>query len=468
MPILLIDPPRAIIEKGNMWRVLKRSQPPLGLAYIAAYLEQHRHNVSIIDMNLTETSSLDNLLVSISQGEYGLIGITATTVQIKSAFVIAEEIKNKFPHIKIVMGGSHSNAMLEEVLSNNYIDYVVRGEGEVTMLELAAGKVLDSILGLSFKKDGIFIHNPQRPVIENLDILPFPARHLLPMHKYTPTPGNYKRLPAASMITSRGCPGKCTFCNTDIFGNVIRFRSADNIAQEIISLIKDYKIKEISFYDDTFTISKKNIEALCNSIIKNKIDIAWSCMSRVDCINFDILKLMRKAGCHTICYGIESADEQILENIKKKISLNRVKEVIEWTKKTGIGVRISFMLGNPGETEETLKKTIRYAISLNPEILMFNIATPFPGTEMFNWAKQNGYLVTLNWENYDLGRVIMNLPTVDSKTIERYYRIGYRKFYLRQFCLLKRLAKINSLEEFILHIRLFKDMCLNNIFSSTG
>jgi len=458
--ILLIDPPRALIGKGNIWKVLKRNLPSLGLAYIAAYLEQCGHKVAIVDMKVEELS-IDDLLTKIKQGAYQLIGITATTVQINSAMVIAKNIKHLFPDIKIVMGGPHPHVMAEEVLSSKHVDYVARGEGEITMLELANKKNPESILGLSFKKNSNLVHNSPRPVIENIDTLPFPARHLLLMDKYRPTPGNYKRLPVASMITSRGCPGKCTFCNTDIFGKKIRFRSSGNIVKEIKFLMNNYGVKEISFYDDTLTISKKNIEEFCNNIIENNIDIIWSCMSRVDCVSLSMLKLMKKAGCHSICYGIESADEKILRNINKKVSLSCVPEVIKLTKKANIEVRVSFMLGNPGETKNTLENTIRYAISLKPDIFVFNITTPFPGTDMYNWAKENGYLSTYNWSDYDLGNVIMNLPTVDSEIIKKCYKIAYKKCYLRLEYLMQRLTKIRSYESLMMHINLLRSMIFN-------
>jgi anaerobic magnesium-protoporphyrin IX monomethyl ester cyclase len=463
-PVLLIDPPRTSINKGNIWKVVKRNLPSLGLAYIASFLEKHGHFVTIADMK-TEMLGIDGLLERVREGNYKLIGITATTVQINSALTIAMHIKESFPEASIVMGGPHPNVMLEEVLSDPYVDYVCRGEGEITMLELAENKRPESILGLSYKKDDRIVSNPPRPVIKDLDSIPFPAYHLLPMTKYVPSPGNYKRLPAASMITSRGCPGKCTFCNTDIFGRSIRYRSAENIAKEILSLIENYRIKEISFYDDTFTINKKNVENFCAILIENDIDITWSCMSRIDCVSPYLLKQMQKAGCHSICYGIESADETILANINKKIYLKQVPEVIKWTRQANIDVRASFMLGNPGETEESLKKTIDYAISLKPDIFVFNLATPFPGTEMFNWAKGNGYLKTTDWDDYDLGQLVMNLPSVSSDLIMKYYKLAYRKSYLRLAYLIKRIAKIRSYDSFKLHFGLFEDMIRSNIFN---
>lgn len=462
MSILLIDPPRGVISKGTLWRTVKRRLPALGLAYIAAYLEKNGYAVCIIDMNV-EKIDFTRLKEIISSKKCQFLGITATTVQINSALHIAQEIKKTFPELKIVMGGPHPSVMPDEILGNEYIDYVVRGEGELTVLELVRGDDPQNILGLSFKRNGSLVHNHPRPFIEDLDKMPFPARHLLPMDKYSPTPGNYLRLPAASMITSRGCPGRCTFCNTDMFGKTIRFRTAKNIAEEITSLIRDYKIKEVSFYDDTFSVNKKNIQELCDIILKDKIDITWSCMSRIDCMDPNLLKQMKKAGCHSICYGIESADRQILENINKRISLDRVQEVLNWTKEAKIQVRVSFMFGNPGETQNTMEESIRYAISLEPDIFIFNITTPFPGTAMFNWAKNNNYLKVFNWDDYDLGKVVMKLPTVDPEVIKKYYKLAYQSCYFRLGYFRQRLGKIRSFSALMMHIRIFKDMVLSSI-----
>lgn len=462
MSILLIDPPRGTISKGTLWRTVQRRLPSLGLAYIAAYLEQGGYSVSIIDMNV-EKIDFQRLQEIIQINHCQFLGITATTVQINSALDIAEKIKKVFPGLKIVMGGPHPSVMPDEVLSNEYVDYVVRGEGELTMLGLVKGDDPQTILGLSFKRNGNLVHNNPRPFIEDLDKIPFPARHLLPMDKYRPTPGNYLRLPAVSMITSRGCPGRCTFCNTDMFGKTIRFRSAKNIAEEITALIKNYGIKEISFYDDTFSVNKKNIQELCNIISRNNIDITWSCMSRIDCMDPGLVRLMKKAGCHSICYGIESADSQILENINKKIALEHVGEVLNWTRQIGIDVKVSFMFGNPGETQGTMEKTIRYAISLDPDIFIFNITTPFPGTAMFNWAKENDYLATFNWDDYDLGKVVMKLPTVSPEVIKKYYKLAYRSCYFRLGYLKHRFGRIKSLSSLMMHLRIFKDMVLNSI-----
>lgn len=461
MSILLINPPRSSIKQGNIWKTINRSLPSLGLAYIAAYLEKIGEKVLILDID-AEGINFDELYQKLKDSSVRYVGITATTVQVNSALYIAGKIKGFDPSIKIIFGGPHPHIFTEEILALPEIDFVVRGEGEETVGELLQGRPQEDIAGLSYKKGSKIMHNKPRPPIANLDSLPFPARHLLPMKKYRPSAGRYRRLPAASMIATRGCPGKCTFCYTDILGPVIRFRSANNILEEIKLLKKDYGIMEISFYDDTFTANKSMVSQLCEMMLSENIDLSWSCLSRVDCVDDNILKIMKRSGCHMISYGVESADEDILKNINKKISLEKVKEAVLITKKAGIDAQTSFMIGNPGETEESAKKTINFVLELDPDIFIYNIATPFPGTKMFNWAKENGFLTTYNWDDYDLGHFVMHLPTISPEAIHRYYKYAYRKYYCRPHYIISRLKKINSLDALKTNAKIFFAM-LNDI-----
>jgi radical SAM superfamily enzyme YgiQ (UPF0313 family) len=196
-----------------------------------------------------------------------------------------------------------------------------------------------------------------------------------------------------------------------------------------------------------FTARRALVSAFCERIINEGIDLTWVCMSRVDAIDEDILRLMKAAGCHQICFGVESADEQILKNIKKKISLEQVEKAVALTKKVGIDVRTSFMLGNPGETEETLRKTIDFAIKLNPTIASFNITTPYPGTELRSWAKENGYLKTEDYSVLESSQCILELPTISSEEINLYAQIALKKFYYRPGYILSRIFRIRSLDE---------------------
>ncbi|NQT22670.1 MAG: cobalamin B12-binding domain-containing protein [Candidatus Omnitrophica bacterium] len=454
MSILLVNPPR-IIEKGNIWKKIDRALPPLGLACIASYLERNAQNVHILDLQ-AEQMNPDQYKHKIREIRPDFIGITSTTVEIKGALNIAKLSKEILPETKIVFGGAHPSILPDEVLSDSHVDFVIRGEGERTLHELMTGfKNIDNIKGLSYKLNGVIKHNPSRLVIENLDEMPMPAYQLLPMDKYKPSLGNYKRLPAISMIANRGCPGRCTFCYTGISGKKIRTRSASKLIDEIQMLQKDYGIREISFYDDTFTALQKNITEFCERMIKENIDITWSCMSRVDFVNEKMLRLMKKAGCHQIGYGLESASPEILKNIGKSTSLIRIREAVRLTKKAGINVRAMFMLGNPGETEETLEQTINFALGINPDIVIFNITTPLPGTEMYNWAKKNGYLLNVSWDKFDLANVVMRLPTVSSETIMKSYHYAYKRFYMRPAYIMNCLFKMRSLSDLKNNVRTF-------------
>ena len=456
MKILLINPAR-MIREGNVWKKINPELPPMGLSFIASFLEKQGMEVRILDLgveNFTD-AELAGLLRDIGPG---ITGISSNTVLLEHALKTAALVKETLPGTKVVMGGTHPSIFPEEVLACGSVDYVVRNEGELTLLELAKGVPPSEIKGLSYRSAGGFVHNPPRPYIENLDEMPLPAYHLLPMDKYRPSLGNYSRLPAMSIITSRGCPGRCTFCYTGVHGKRIRFRSAESILEEINLLIRDYGIKEICFYDDTFTANRENVKRLCGLIAKDKVDITWTCMSRIDFVDGEILSLMKKAGCHQIGYGIESADEAILGGINKSISLSGVRGVIKMTQKCGIDARAMFIFGSPGETEETMKKTLDFAISIEPDIAVFNITTPYPGTEMFAWAKERGFLGTTDWTKYDLSQCVMNLPTVKAEKVDAFYRKAYRQFYIRPSFIMRKIWKIRTLEDLKMNIKAFYSM----------
>ncbi|MBA7465682.1 Anaerobic magnesium-protoporphyrin IX monomethyl ester cyclase [subsurface metagenome] len=444
MDVLLINPPWTK-RKGNIWEKVAGCMPPLGLAYMASFLEEKNVKVKILDLQ-TESLSSSDIYEKIEREKEtpSFIGITATTSIIDNALKIAQICKTTFPKSKIVLGGVHPTVLPDEVLGNKNVDYVIRGEGEETLWELISGKREEDILGLSYREKERCIHNAERPFIEQLDNLPFPAYHLLPVKKYHPALGAYKRLPAISMITTRGCPGRCTFCFGSFLGTRVRMHSAKYIVEEIKLLQRDYGIKEISFYDDTFTALKKKVQEFCLLIVQENIDITWSCFSRVDFIDETTLRSMKKTGCHQICYGIESGNEEILKNIKKKTSLDKARDTIAMTKHIGIEARATFMLGNPGETREMMEETINFAIALDPDISLFNITTPYPGTEMYNWAVEKGYLRTKVWSKYDLSYPVMKLPTVNTDTVEHYYQQAHRRFYRRPGYLFKRLLKIRT------------------------
>lgn len=445
--ILLINP--TYMEKtGNVWKEIASCLPPLGLASVAAYLESKGHSVAILD---AEASRLDLKTLAASAAELNpvFIGITATTPMIRSALDIADACKRAAPGARIILGGVHASVLPEEVLRADSVDYAVRGEGEITCLEIVEGRDPAAIKGLSYKSGGKIVHNPARELIEDINTLPFPAFHLLPMDKYYPAKGSYKRLPAISLIISRGCPGKCTFCYPDRLGKKIRMLSAAKTVEMINLLKRDYGIREVCFYDDTFTLSRTAVREMCGLMIDQKLGLTWSCFSRVDFMDEQTLALMKSSGCHQICYGIESGDEGILKALGKQFTLEKASSVVALTKKIGIEARTAFMFGSPGETRETLEKTLEYCIRLDPDYAIFNITTPYPGTQIFEWAKSKGILLTEDWEKFDVSTPVMRLPTLSPEDLVAFYKHAYKKFYTRPKYILKNCFRVTSFGDFV-------------------
>ncbi|MHC4872335.1 MAG: B12-binding domain-containing radical SAM protein [Planctomycetota bacterium] len=442
MKILLINPPW-IRSDSSVWSGVASIMPPLGLAWIAAVLEQEKHEVEILDTHALRMDH-DKIREELqSRGKYDIYGITATTALIRSALQISKNIKQLFSDTITVLGGVHPTVLPEEVIKDSNVDIVVRGEGEHTLLEIADGKPLTEITGITYRDGEEIIHTPERELIADLNDLPLPAYHLLPMDKYHPAAGAAKNLPATSMLATRGCPGRCTFCYR-IFGPRLRVRKGERIAEELKLLYDKYGIREICFYDDTFTAVKKEIRAFCECLKEMKLDLTWNCFSRVDSVDEEILKLMKETGCHQVMYGIESGSEKILTNIGKRADLEKAIRAVKLTQEAGLDVRAAFMLGNPGETKETIEETINLAIRLNPELAIFNITTPFPGTEMFEWADKEGYLLTYNWEDYDLAHAVMELPTISRAEVQEYYNKAYRRFFFRPAYMLSRLKQLTT------------------------
>jgi radical SAM superfamily enzyme YgiQ (UPF0313 family) len=444
--ILLINPPW-ITKDGNIWHGVKSTSPPLGLLYIAAYAEERGYVVHVMDVN-AEQLHFEDIERFVGEHQPAWVGLTAVTAQIINTHRIAGIIKRVSPSTKVVVGGVHATALPDEVLQDDNIDFVIRGEGEIPFCELVSSGVHETIGGLSYRGRNPLQpiqHNPLAEPITDLDSLPTPAYHLIRFELYKPAVGAYRRLPSINMTMTRGCPGKCTFCNSA--ETALRTRSAEHVVDEIEKLQARYGIREVSFYDDTLTIFKPQVARMCDLMIERGIDLTWSCFARTDCVSPALLKKMRAAGCHQILFGIESADPEILHNIRKPIDIEQTRKAVRMVQEAGIAVRAAFMFGNPGETVESMRRTIDFAIDLDPDIALFNITTPYPGTQMFDWAHKNGYLRTLDWNDYDLANSVLELPTVSSAEINRMYKAAYREFFFRPSYLLRRLFKMRSWDD---------------------
>lgn len=453
MKFVFINPPK-IIRKKNIWNAVNSVSPPLGLATLSALLDAGGHESAIIDASALGLG-IPEILGGIDPD--AVVGISATTLEINTAAAIARAVRERFPKTKILMGGVHPTIFHGELVEEGVCDMVIRGEAENAVVSLADGSDLKDVPNLTWRApDGEIIVNPRSTAYVNLDGLPFPSYRKLPMDKYRSALGAARRSPSIGVITSRGCPGKCTFCFSGMFGSRIRLMSAGRVFEQIKFLMSEYKIREVSFYDDTFTASRRRVEALCELILSSGTDISWSCFARVDSVGPELLKLMKKAGCHQIMYGFESSDEAILKAINKKIKTTDTDDAISWTRGAGIDIRGAFMLGNPGETEESMRKTIEFSKKIGIQFAIYNITTPYPGTELFKWAKENNLLRHADWDLYDLAHPVLELPTVSSAAVQSCYRRAFREFYFRPSYILHRMMRMMTRDGLRMNLKAFK------------
>ena len=402
MKILLMNPP---------WYYSHGQVAPtfsLGIAYIAAFLRE-RHDVSLIDADAQgiDWEELGKRILSLSPD---VVCITATTSTYLAGLRAAGMAKQN--GCFTIMGGPHVSAVPHKSLEESHdLDAVCRGEGEHAMLEildrLEKGRTLEGVRGISFRKSGKIIHNPPRPPIRNLDEIPFPARDLLPMRQTSRTLWGH---PAGHIFSSRGCPNRCTFCASHmIFGSAVRFRSPENVLEEIKEMVERFGIRQFAFSDDTFTVLPDRVHRICDGIIEQGLDVEWVCQARVNTVNYGLLKKMRDAGCIQIDYGVESGDPEVLRKMKKNITHDQVKRAIRMTNKLGINTFAYYILGTPYDDIRSTKRTISFARRLGASRSYFNILVPYPGTEIYNNAISEDTLMVSDWSYYHQEKTVLRL-----------------------------------------------------------
>lgn len=439
-PILLINPPW-ITKDETIWHGIRGAMPPLSLLSIGAVLEQAGFTVHVLDAHL-EALSEQEVADRIEEIGPEIVGITMMTSTAITAHQTARLAKQVDPTIRVVVGGVHPDSLPEETLRNRAIDYVVKGDGEYAVLELAQGAPEDEIKGLCYRQDDKPVINPPRPVLMDLNQLPPYAYHLIPMGRYYPAVGAYRRLPAINMLMTRGCPGKCIFCNSA--DTALRTRDADRVVNEIVHLRDTYGIREIQFYDDTFTVMKQNALRFARLMKEREVGVVWSCFARTDCFSPEMARALKEGGCHQVMFGIESGSQRILKVLRKDIDLERTCRAVRLAKDEGLEVRAAFIFGTPGETEETCQETIDYALRLNADLAIFNITTPYPGTQLYHWAEQNKRLDTYDWWAYELGSTIVDLGTISRPQLKEVYDRAFKTYYNRPSMYWNRFKQIRS------------------------
>jgi len=368
------------------WHQRVTDYPPLGLAYLAAVLEREGHAVRILDFGLRPSRPLEDDIADVVAFRPDVVGFTVMTGGYHNVQQSMALLKEALPTIPTVLGGPHPTVFPEEVAADPGVDFVAFGEGEETLTELVAALQdgtddFSRIQGLAYAWDGGVVRTPERPLIRDLDALPFPARHLLELDKYSLAGPDGE--PMLTLLSSRGCPYNCSYCFKGIVGRTYRQRSPESILAELKYLQATYGVRNFYFIDDLFTLSTKRLMTISQMIVDERLDIRWQCLGRVDRVTPESLEAMAHAGCHEIHYGIESGNLEILAATAKRITLEQVRQAVAWTSQSGIRSKGYFMLGLPGDTDETMEQTIRFACELELDEAMFSITTPFPGTRLW-------------------------------------------------------------------------------------
>lgn len=435
------------------------AEAPLGLAYIAAVLEREGIGFDLLDANGLGMTG-EEILAVVREKKPAAVGATVMTSMLAAARRLSDGVKSLSRPPLLIFGGPHPTIAPEEALDRGGADICVRGEGEETIVDLVARLGQGppgwrAVAGISFKENGKAVHTPDRPLIRDLDTIPFPARHLLPLDRYQTIHTGRTRF--ATLMTSRGCPGKCMFCFRP-FGRNLRYRSLDNVMAEVRELVERFGVEEISILDDAFTLDRARVAEFCDRVLASGLRFAWRLGNgtRVDLIDDEMLRLMKRSGCYEVAFGIESGDDEVLRKIGKEITTAQVERAFAAAKRAGMETIGFFMIGHPFDTVETMRKTIDFAIRLDPTYAQFTMSTPLPGTALWTWVKRHGR--SLIGDDVTKLNFLGTTPhfETDGFTAEdarRMYRLAYRRFYIRPRYIWRSLCRIRSFNDIVVIVK---------------
>ncbi|MFC2066188.1 B12-binding domain-containing radical SAM protein [Chloroflexota bacterium] len=457
MKVLLIYPPNENMLTTNLPSFVEEEKgfyPPLGLMYVAAYAEKNtEYEVEILDAQV-ERLDYDAIEGEIERRKPDIVGIQAMTFTLVDVIATAKIVKRVNKDIKVVLGGPHVNIYPNETIGIPEVDYLILGEGEITFAELIQNpgntERLKKIRGLVFKEGEKVVNTGLRKLIDDLDTIPFPARHLTPYKKYYSLLA--KRPPVTTMMTSRGCPYKCLFCDRPHLGKKFRARSAKNVVDEMENCV-DMGIKELLLYDDTFAVNRQRVLDICAEILTRGLDVGWDIRTRVDNVDKELLEKLREAGCERIHYGVESGNPEILKILRKGITVEQSREAFKLTKDIGIKTLAYFMIGSPRETKSQILETIEFAKKLEPDFVHFSVTTPYPATPLYYMGLEEGRLKNDYWQEFARNPTKNFVPELWEENLSREELIellksAYKGFYVRPKYVLKRVFEARSFEEF--------------------
>ena len=424
---------------------------PIYLAYAVAVLEEAGFEVGFLD-GVMEEMSITEFAEAVVKEESRLVVMECSTPSIEYDLQSAKAIKEKDRDTFVALVGSHATFFHREMLeANPAVDAICRGEFELTVQELAQVLAddgdLSKVLGLSYRQDGGVQVNPERPLLEDLDSLPFPAWHIVRCEGYHSAVYSGHR--TMTMVSSRGCPAHCTYClwPETLYGHKFRARSAANVVEEMERLVRDYGVDEMYFDDDCLTLDRGRILEICRLIQERGVRVNWIAQSRVDTVDEEMLSAMKEAGCHYIYFGVESGSSKMLKLMRKGISPSRTKETFAICRRLGIRTQAFFLFGIPGEDQETIRQTIEFAKELAPDSIQFAVAIPHPGTQLYEECQRNGWLVYDSWADFASKSSLIETEQLSREEVERARVRAYREFYFRPSFILKTALRIRSLQD---------------------
>jgi radical SAM superfamily enzyme YgiQ (UPF0313 family) len=436
---------------------------PIGLSMIGAMAERLHHEVEILDLALDKNQQLadERLHAALKNKEYDLVGLTAMTVEYEAAARVARMVRQHNPHIRLVFGGQHTTIKVEEVLSQDFGDLAVLGEGESVFEELASalaeGGTLERVKGLAFKRDGRIVRTPAQDAIQDLDSLPYPAYHLLEVERYfaaSSARATTRHPRCMQVFTSRGCPWRCTYCH-DLFGKTFRARSAENVFAELKLLHDRWGIREFMVEDDIFNLDMVRAKKIFDLAKADLPDVYFQFGNGLRLERFDeeLVRKMAEAGTHYVCIAIESASPRIQKMIKKNLKLDKAAQALGWMRKYRIRTLGFFMLGFPTETLQEIQQTIDYASSLDLDEALFSIATPYPGTELNRQVMEMGLYDPDVVSRGGLEFQLIKTEQFDFRTLKKMQRRAYRSFFLSRLRFLRMIPKLVNIHSSMKYLR---------------
>lgn len=453
-----------------------RTTPHLGIAYLAAVSERRGDEVRVFDQDVEDVKLTD----FVREYQPEVVGIGTNTPQVKQGWLCAREVKSVLPNVVVVQGGPHVSALPEESAARPEIDIVARGEGEDTWIDICqtveraragnpnwrvselhdpSSHLLDKVLGITYMtSEGKLRHNHERPAVADLDALPFPAYKYFKMDRYSslqPAMDAIEKGKSFSMMTSRGCPYRCTFCSQSVMAEKWRARSPESVVQEWRHLVEDWGAQEIGILDDSANIDRKRLQRLSELLVKEGLHkkAQWVMINgiRANLADVELLGAMKQAGCKRVAFGVETGDEDILESIDKRVTHDQIRTAFKNAKKVGLETVGFFIIGLPGDTEETMEKTIQFACELDPLVANFSMMTPYPGTKVWEQVHRNGgRMLVKDWQDYVFfeGKARYEMGPTTAEAQERKWKEAYRRFYLRPHRVVQTLMRESTWKNF--------------------